>query len=266
MSSSSSDSGVDFDLQWLFNFECFHYLGHVYIKEFTAYCIQTGDYFTYYIRSPLGILTNASKFETTTYDMQRSKHGFNWLDGDMSISDFHNLLQLNIPNDGVEILCFSHKVYKYFDWDFRKNYTYSNVRLIRNIHPAEHHTIKCCKKHNTPHCAEMRLFQMVHAMQAVLVPVFLPDLPYDYIRHLKRMKRITESDSKKVSFAFQSLKRTDRLSLAKVSLPNGNCQLCTQGEFERKAGFGSIEKSHSTSQTNSYTPSDETAGAANTQM
>src|SRR5271163_275346 len=266
MSSSSSDSGVDFDLQRLFNFECFRYLGYVYIKEFTAYCIQTGDYFTYYIQSPLGILANASKFEAATYDMQRSKHGFNWLDGDMSISDFHDRLQSNIPNDGVEILCFSHKVYKYFNWDFRKNYTYSNVRLIRNIHPAEHHMIKCCKKRSTSHCAEMRLFQMAHAMHPVLVPVFLPDLPYDYIRHLKRMKRITESDTKKVSFALQSLKRTDRLSLKKVSLSNGNCQLCAQGEFERKAEFRIIEKSNSTSQTNSYTPSDETARAANTQM
>src|SRR5271163_2749265 len=266
MSSSSSDSGVDFNLQWLFHFECFHYLGHVYIKEFTAYCIQTGDYFTYYIQSPLGILANASKFEAATYDMQRSKHGFNWLDGDMSISDFHERIQTNIPNDGVEILCFSHKVYKYFDWDFRKNYTYSNVRLIRNIHPAEHHMIKCCKKHNTSHCAEMRLFQMVHAMHAVLFPVFLPDLPYDYLRHLKRMKRITESDTKKVSFALQSLKRSDVLSLKKVSLPNGNCQLCAQGESGGKIGFSCIKQSNSTSQFSDNTPSNQTARTADIEI
>src|SRR5271167_3113684 len=172
MSSSSSDSGVDFDLQWIFSFECFHYLGHVYIKEFTAYCIQTGDYFTYYIRSPLGILANASKFETATYDMQRSKHGFNWLDGDMSISDFHDLLQVNIPNDGVEILCFSHKVYKYFDWDFKKNYTYSNVRLIRNIHPSQHHSIKCCKKHNTPTARKCGYFRWYMQCKRSLSPYF----------------------------------------------------------------------------------------------
>src|SRR5277367_4151359 len=51
-SSTSSDDeyNCDFNIQWIFHFECFHYMKNVYIKEFSAYCIQTSDYFTCHIK------------------------------------------------------------------------------------------------------------------------------------------------------------------------------------------------------------------------
>src|SRR5271163_3838357 len=192
---SDSDCGVDtFDLQWLFNFECFHFMSNVYIKEFTAYCIQTGDFITYYIKSPIGILASVSNIEASTYATQSLRHWFVWMDGDMHLGEFHLLLPTIIPNDNVEILCFSRKIFKYFDFDFKKPYTYS---MIYNIAPSRI-SISCCRKnHSQSHCAQSRLFQMLYAMQPALVPIFVPDLAYDYVKDIKRMQEVTDSDTKK---------------------------------------------------------------------
>src|SRR5271163_2369495 len=169
MSDSDSTCSVDtFALQWIFNFESFHYMSNVYIKEFTAYCIQTGDYITYYIKSPLGILASASTIEASTYATQSLRHGFDWMEGDMHIGEFHLLLAQVIPNDNVEIFCFSRKVFKYFDFDYKKPYTYSNMRMIRNIAPSNIATPCCSKNHSESHCAQKRLFQMLYAMQPAL--------------------------------------------------------------------------------------------------
>src|SRR6266566_472542 len=76
--SEYSDNG--FSVQWIIHFQCFHYLRHVYIKEFSAFCIQTNDYFTYYVKSAPALLHEITQNETEIYERQILKHGFKWGD------------------------------------------------------------------------------------------------------------------------------------------------------------------------------------------
>src|SRR5277367_3460708 len=134
-SSSSSDDeyNSDFNSQCIFHFECFHYMKNVYIKEFTAYCIQTSDYFTYHVKCSPAVQIDADEIEKAVFERQSRRLGFKWEDGDYDLQEFHDLLNKCVPNIGSKIIVFDRTVFRYFDWNLRKPYTYSNVKMMGNI-------------------------------------------------------------------------------------------------------------------------------------
>src|SRR5277367_1830767 len=114
-SSSSSDDeyNSDFNLQWIFHFECFHYMKNVYIKEFTAYSIQTSNYFTCHIKCPSAVKIDANEIEKAAFERQSRRLGFKWEDGTYDIPEFYDLLNKRVPNIGSEILVFDRTVFRY---------------------------------------------------------------------------------------------------------------------------------------------------------
>src|SRR5277367_1927883 len=120
MSSSSSTSSddeynCDFKVQWIFHFECFHYMKNVYIKEFTAYRIQTSDYFTCHVKCPLTVKIDADEIEKAAFERQSRRMGFKWEDGDYDIQEFHDLLNKRVSTLASQIFVFDRSVFRYFD-------------------------------------------------------------------------------------------------------------------------------------------------------
>src|SRR5277367_608231 len=93
-SSSSSDDeyNSDFKIQWIFHFECFHYMKNIFIKEFTAYCIPTSDYFTCHVKCSPAIAIDADEIAKHVFGRQSRRLGFKWEDGDYDRQEFHDLL------------------------------------------------------------------------------------------------------------------------------------------------------------------------------
>src|SRR5208282_4827823 len=85
--------------------------------------------------------------------------------GDYEIQEFHDLLNKRVPNIASEIFAFYRTVFRYFDWNLRKPYTYSNVNMMENIPFINRPVPGCDKKHCEAHCTERRLLQQVYAMQ-----------------------------------------------------------------------------------------------------
>src|SRR5277367_3260103 len=163
-SSSSSSSSSDDEYTSDFHFECFHYMKNVFIKEFTAYCIQTSDYFTCQVKCSPGVAIDIDEFAKGVFDRQSHRMGLKWEDGDYDRQEFHDLLHKCVPNIGSEIIVFDRTVFRYFDWNLRKPYTYSNVKMMKNI-PFVNIPVPGCGKHCEVHCSERRVLQQVYAMQ-----------------------------------------------------------------------------------------------------
>ena len=100
-------------LQWIFHFECFHFLAHVYIKEFCGYCIQTGQTILYYVQTPAHVLGWMDPIHVSTFAIQSKRHGFSLHDGDISITDLHKKLIAKVSKE-CTIFTTSRLVERYF--------------------------------------------------------------------------------------------------------------------------------------------------------
>src|SRR5277367_908515 len=78
-----------------------------------------------------------------------------WEDGDYEIQEFPDLLNKRVPNIGSEIFAFDRTVFRYFDWNLRKPYTYSIVNMMGNISFIDCPVPGCDKKHCEAHCSEL---------------------------------------------------------------------------------------------------------------
>jgi len=237
-SSSSSDDeyNSDFKIQWIFHFECFHYMKNIFIKEFTAYCIPTSDYFTCHVKCSPAIAIDADEIAKDVFDRQSRRLGFKWEDGDYDRQEFHDLLHKYVPNIGSEILVFDRTVFRYFDWNLRKPYTYANVKMMENI-PFVDIPVPGCGKHCQKHCSERRILQQVYAMQRALVPYYVPSVVYDYVKHIKQCKKLSDRDSKSIKYGIHTFKTPLYRTLTPVNLySNAGCKLGvpwnTEGDAE----------------------------------
>ena len=269
MSDTSSDIDIDdFDIQWIFDFEAFHYFKHVYIKEFTAFCIQTNDFFTCYVKSPAAILIDASPLERACFKCGTDKHGFRWNDGDMDINQFHNYLKERIPNQGVHIYTSSQIVHRYFAWNFRKPHSYTNVDLIRDISRIPKPDAHCARHPNSTRCAQERVVSIAIAIQPALVSYYVPNIVYNYKKHANEMKKLELADSNSIKGEGFSLKAPLFNSLCKINLfsrtgktNNESGEHSEQGNTGQEFRLSDNCSNAETSASSQDNPSDETAGA-----
>ena len=105
---------------------------NVYIKEFSAYCILTSDYCTCHVKCPQAIKIDADEIAKAAFERQSRRLGFKWKDSDYDVQEFHDLINKHVPNIGSEIFVFDRTVFRYFDWNLRKPYTYCNVKMIED--------------------------------------------------------------------------------------------------------------------------------------
>ena len=267
MSDTSSDADIDdFDIQWIFDFEIFYYFKNVYIKEFTAFCIQTNDFFTCYIKSPATILIDASPLERACFQCGTKKHGFRWNDGDMDINEFHNYLKERVPNQAVHIYTPSQQVHRYFVWDFRKHYSYTNVDLIKNISRIPKPDAHCDRHPSSARCAQERVISLAMTMRPALVPYYVPNIVYNYKKYANEMKKLELADSESINREELNLKGPLFNSLCKINLfscksSNESGEYSNQGNAGQEFRFGSNCDNAEASASGQNNPSDETAGA-----
>src|SRR5277367_4180908 len=127
-------------------------------------CIQTRDYFTCHVKCPLAVKIDADEIEKAAFERQSRRMGFKWEDGDHDIQAFHDLLNKRVPTLASEIFGFDRKVFRYFDWNLHKSYTYSNVNMMENIPFIDLAIPGCDKKHCQAHFSERRVLQHVYAI------------------------------------------------------------------------------------------------------
>ena len=267
--STSSDDDVDytFDLQWIFHFECFHYLKNIFIKEFSAYCIQTNDIFTCYIKSPPALQCEADFIEKETYARQTKRHGFNWDDGDIYIEEFYDTLLKKIPPKHSQIFAFDRTVLRYFDWSLRKRHGYNNISIMENIPIVDDASLACVKNHSKTHCAQMKLVQKLFAMRPALVPYYVPSVVYNFGRHVQYCKQLEIADNKSIKWGEHDLKPPFYTSLCKVNLyKNDCCQHSLARKFERNLGFSGDNEEDNTPTPQIHDTSSETAGTVDSEV
>ena len=89
----------DAPLQWIFHFECFHFLRHVFVKEFCGYCIQTGEHILYYVKSPASVALLVDPSHVSTFALQSSRHGFSLSDGDMDLEELYKRVTAKVSRE-----------------------------------------------------------------------------------------------------------------------------------------------------------------------
>ena len=264
-SSSSSDDeyNSDFNIQWIFHFECFHYMKNVYIKEFTAFCIQTSDYFTCHVKCSPTVKIDADEIEKAVFERQSRRLGFKWEDGDYDPQEFHDLLNKCVPNIGSEIIVFDRTVFRYFDWNLCKPHTYSNVQMMENIPFLDIPVPGCEKQHCQSRCTERRVLQQVHAMQRALVPYYVPSVVYDYVKHIKHIKKLADRDSKSIKYGIHKFKTPLYRTLTPVNLySNAGCELGVPWNAAGNTELNENLQVHTTFRCSRNQTSTDAAGAA----
>jgi hypothetical protein len=153
-------------LQWIFHFECFHYMAKVYVKEFCGYCIQTGQSFLYHVKTPQSVILSLHPIHVSTFAIQSAKHGFTLEDGEINEQEFKEKVTSKVSED-CTILVMCRIVEDYL----RKVLNYKEVdnlrRMTSSLKSAGKH---CAKKHG--HCAQERVFAIAAFLRPATVPYF----------------------------------------------------------------------------------------------
>ena len=220
-------------MQWLVHFECYHYLRATYVKEITFLNIQTGTHFTNVIKLPLALYTTAEKLEQATYNLQCSRHGLPWEDGDMFWDEFVTLLRERVPRFRSEIYTLNHLVYKFLQFKSTQPWTFSNVQLIQRVPNQMVNDIPCNTKHSLSHCSEKRVLNALAYLRPALVPYYIPELVFDFEAYEKTCKELERVDSASIKYGEHRLAAPYFTSLSKVRLDNANSEHSLTGEFER---------------------------------
>src|SRR6266566_871038 len=228
--SEYSDNG--FSVQWIIHFQCFHYLGHVYIKEFSAFCIQTNDYFTYYVKSAPALLHKITQNKIDIYARQTLKHGFKWEDGNIYFDQLVDILAARIPKFTSKVYTFSRTVYNFFKWRDNKPYTYPFIYHIDKIpHQVSCNKISACgREHSHNHCAEKQLHKKILCLRPVLVPYLALSLMVDFKQHQKFAALLEVNDNMSIKYGKHNFEDANLNKLFKVNLAaNGDCQYSFKG-------------------------------------
>jgi hypothetical protein len=210
---SDSDSSMDSvedrfsRLQWVFHVECNHYLSQIHIKEFCAYCIQTGESFTLHIKAPQDALFNATLEEMAVYKHQTAKHKLLWLDGDLTIFEFLAQLTECVQPKISDIFVASKLIKNYFQWSSTKTWGYKHIIYVDSIPKfcllhARPDTY--CKttgpmksvQHSKTHCARRKAHEIAHYLK----PAYVPYLNFDLIKTLSMVLPQGKQDTEEVEY------------------------------------------------------------------
>jgi hypothetical protein len=199
--------------QWIFHIECYHFLSEVHIKEFCAYCIQTGDSFTMHVKAPHDALCNAGLEALSVYKYQTAKHRLLWCDGDVDLDQFKKYLNDRVQQKISDIFVISKLIKNYFKWSPTKTWGYKHITYLRSFprlsllaaQPNSFCTIKVNNKlamrHSLDHCARRKAHEIAHYMK----PVCVAYLNVHIIGNLSEALTNAERDTKEVKYAKQRI-------------------------------------------------------------
>jgi len=160
--------------QWIFHFECLHFLSKVYPKEFCGYCIQTGESILYYIKTPGNILLDLAPAHVSAFASQTSRHGFVLSDGDLTIQEFREKVCKYVSKD-CTIYASCQLVERYFSTPSK--FSYPDIINLHDILPCNYKKILnmmpnkvCARNHSTTHCAQKTVNELVRFLRPALVP------------------------------------------------------------------------------------------------
>ena len=203
--------------QWIFHVETFHYLSHIYIKEFCGYCIQTNQVILHHVKMPSSFATDLRDWDPlhmVTFAIQSKRHGFSLDDGDISVKDFANDLKSKVAKD-CTIYTLSLGVQNYFT----KQFLYPKVINLRTYLPLKYKEIMkqlptkaCFKNHSKIHCAQKKVCEVANFLKPALVPFLQSSLIF------KQCSKCDLFDSEQVKFGRHHLKPPLYQSLTSVDL------------------------------------------------
>jgi hypothetical protein len=238
MGESRSNAEVmsdDVPFQWIFEFECYSFLSKVYIKEFCAYCIQTGEYLVYYIKTPSSVLIDLDPLHVGVFALQRGRHGFSLNDGDITIDEFHQKIRRKISKDCL-IYTTSRNVEKYFSK--MSDYFYPDIVNLSSLMPHNYKKrmvqlphLACERNHSKTDCAKRK----VHELARFLRPAFTPYLQCSLILQKCDFVKLANDDSEQVSYGKHYLQAPYYQTLTPVNLLKGceddaqDCQYSVEG-------------------------------------
>jgi hypothetical protein len=202
--------------QWIFHFECFHFLNKILIKEFCGYCIQTGESILYHVRTPANFLLEMDSVHVGVFAPQSLRHGFSLSDGDISLEEFYKKVNQKVAKD-CTIFTSCRIVEKFFSR--ASKYSYPDVIYLGKYLPYNYKRVMmplpdkaCNKKHSSVHCAQ----RIVHELAKFLKPSFVPYLQCSLIQ--KQCANYTAADNEQVKYGQQYLKPPFYQSLKPVDL------------------------------------------------
>jgi len=156
---------TDCNLQWLFHIQYFHYFSKMHVREFTAYCIQTDETFTWHVKLSYAYVTTMSDLERVTYKIQSERIGLHWSDG-VGEDEFLKQLKSRV-GPMCDIFVLSPSIAKYFE-----NVGYTNVEVLKIIPKNLPTAPITCHMHSlsSKHCTQRTLAEVVTYLRPAFVP------------------------------------------------------------------------------------------------
>jgi hypothetical protein len=159
---------MQIELEWLFHFESYHFLSKVYIKEFAALCIQTGECLHKFVSIPISY---EETIPTELVLRQYTQHGLLWRFGDIEQDKFLTWLAKSVPpNEFTSVYCCSKYVNEYFAKIYDIQYLchvalQMKKQTFKNIEPCgAAHMVK------SPKCALRTVLNMFEFLRPATVP------------------------------------------------------------------------------------------------
>jgi hypothetical protein len=190
--------------EWIIHCEYLHYLKDLNIKELCALCIQTGQCFTFHIKSSSfkNVIDLMPECKLAAFKVQSDKHKMTWNDGTMS--------ELELDFELKKMIKEEHDIYvvdavaeRYFQ---KKGY--ENVERLDMIPPLDLLVTtgsidKSCAYHHekySKHCAQRKCYEIGKYLQ----PAFVPYLNLNIIERKCGLLAQAQNDTDEVKYGCHS--------------------------------------------------------------
>jgi hypothetical protein len=191
-------------LEWIIHCEYLHYLMEIRIKELCALCIQTGECFTFHVKSPPYVgVEGLLPQRDAAFKVQIERHKMCWNDGTMSELDLDvELMKMVTPEHDIYV---ADTVVE----RFLKKQEYEFVEMLDMLPPMDRlvtasSIAKSCAFHQekySKHCAQRKCYEIAKYLQ----PAFVPYLNLNIIERKCGLLTQAQNDTDEVKYGSHSL-------------------------------------------------------------
>jgi hypothetical protein len=174
-----SESSIDSDLQWICFIQKFQFFKNVVVKELSVICIQTGEVKTWHV-SP-GVQADVDfndEVYQALYQVQHSKHGLGWHDGDVSMREVElNLRRTIDENSTIFVTCWDTQ-------DLLEHMAYNDIQIIKlpPITSFDECPKSTCRQfghvEGFKHCSQRACVETMIHLRPFLLPTLYPNFDF----------------------------------------------------------------------------------------